>query len=68
MQKAIVLKKSEALDRPEVVMPSEDLITRIVNERIAEVLAEAETADLRPFFERAEVAKAIRRRARCDRL
>jgi len=42
-------------------MPSEDLIARIVSERIAELLSEAQTADLQPFFERPEVVEVMRR-------
>lgn len=62
MQKAIVVKKSEALVHPvEVVMPSEEAITRLINERIAEMLADAQTADLQPFFAAPEVAAAMRR-------
>ncbi|MGH7935448.1 MAG: hypothetical protein ACREF8_00375, partial [Chthoniobacterales bacterium] len=61
MQKAIVLKKSEALERVEVAMPSDEAITRLMNERIAEMLADAQTADLQPFFEKPEVAEAMRR-------
>ena len=61
MQKQIVPKNSELVRSVELVMPSEDLIARIVNERIAELLADAQTADLQPFFERPEVAEVMRR-------
>jgi len=61
MQKAIVPKNSGLARSVEVVMPSEDLIARIVNERIAEILSDMETADLQPFFERPEVLEAMRR-------
>lgn len=61
MHKEIVLKNSGLARSVEVVMPSEDLIARIVNERIAELLSEAQTSDLQPFFERPEVAEVMRR-------
>jgi len=61
MQKAIVPKNSGLTRSTEVVMPSEDLIARIVSERIAELLSEAQTADLQPFFEKPEVAEVMRR-------
>ncbi len=61
MHKAIVRKNSEALDRIEVVMPGDQVLARIVDERIAEILSEAATADLQPFFERPEVAEVMRR-------
>jgi|SRR5690348_10841107 len=62
MHKQIVPRNSKTLACPvEVVMPSEDLVVRIVNERIAEILSEAATADLQPFFERPEVAEVMRR-------
>jgi hypothetical protein len=38
------------------------MIASIVNERIAELLADSQTADLQPFFESPEVSKAMRRK------
>src|SRR6185437_1967692 len=60
MQKQIVPKNSKLARSVEVVVPSEDLITRIVNERIAEMLSEAQTAALQPFFENPDVAEVLR--------
>lgn len=61
MQKAIVVKKSEALERAEVVMPSEQALARLINEQIAELTADAQTVDLQPFFANPEVAEVMRR-------
>jgi hypothetical protein len=60
MNKEIVPRDKVSV-RTEVVMPSESLIMRLVNERIAELMTEAQTADLQPFFEISEVAEAMRR-------
>ncbi len=58
-------------NRPEVELlpPARDyipedskaMIARVVKERIAEVLADSQTAPLAPFFERPEVSQAMRR-------
>ena len=61
MREEIVLKNKTAIVRTEVVMPSDDLIARIVNERICELLSDAQAAELQPFFERPEVAEVMRR-------
>jgi hypothetical protein len=38
------------------------MIARIVNERIAEILADSQAAELQPFFDSPEVNQAMRRR------
>lgn len=63
MSKEIVLLKKDEVTHAEVVMPSEELLARIVNDRYAALLTEAQTAELQPFFERREVTQAMLRTA-----
>jgi hypothetical protein len=62
-------KKIKAV-RPEILRASPDsvaetykrMIEQVVEERIAELMADKESEEFRPFFETAEVAQELRRR------